>query len=63
MNRLLLFILSLSSLFLSVLNKPDRKPTTEQLINQWKPRDFYLVYQYYFDEDLIKLRQEIQEFP
>jgi len=63
MNRILLFVFILFVLFLSVLNKQDRKPTTEELINQWKPRDFYLVYQYYFDEDLLKLRQEIQEFP
>lgn len=63
MNKLMLLVLTLSVLFLSVLNNQDRKPTTKELINQWKPRDFYLVYQYYFDEDLIKLRQEIQEFP
>jgi len=63
MNRTLLFVLLLSVLFLSILNKQDRKPTAQELINQWKLRDFYLVYQYYFDEDLIKLRQEIQEFP
>ena len=63
MNKIVLFVSILSVLFLSVLNNQDRKPTTEELINQWKPRDFYLVYQYYFDEDLIKLRQEIKEFP
>jgi len=56
-------IIILSVLLLSILNNQDRKPTTQELINQWKPRDFYLVYQYYFDEDLIKLRQEIKEFP
>ena len=53
----------LSLLLLSILNNQDPKPTAQELINQWKPRDFYLVYQYYFDEDLIKLRQEIKEFP
>ena len=63
MNRILLFVSLLSVLFLSVLNKQDRKPTVQELINQWTPRDFYLIYQYYFDEDLLKLRQEIQEFP
>jgi len=56
-------IIILSLLLLSILNNQDRKPTAQELINQWKPRDFYLVYQYYFDEDLIKLRQEIKEFP
>lgn len=31
------------------------KPTT--------PRDFYLMYKYYFDPELQKLKQEIQEYP
>jgi hypothetical protein len=51
----------LSVLFLSALNKQDRKPTTEELINQCKLRDFYLVYQYYFDEDILKLRKEFEK--
>jgi len=63
MNKLVLFVFILFALFLSTLNKQERKPTKQELINQWKLRDFYLVYQYYFDEDLIKLRQEIKEIP
>jgi hypothetical protein len=39
---------------------PRKELTDEDKVKQWKPRDFYLVYQYYFDEDLIKLREEIQ---
>ena len=61
MNRILLFVSLLSVLFLSVLNKQDRKPTVQELINQWKPRDFYLVYQFYFDEDILKLRKELDK--
>lgn len=61
MNKLILFVFILSVLFLSVLNKQDRKPTTEELINPWKLRDFYLVYQYYFDEDILKLRKEFEK--
>jgi hypothetical protein len=53
----------LSVLFLSILNKQDRKPTKQELINQWKLRDFYLVYQYYFDEDILKLRKELDNDP
>lgn len=56
MNRILLFVS-----FLSILNTQGRKPTTEELINQWKLRDFYLVYQYYFDEDILKLRKELDK--
>jgi len=60
MNRILLFVSLLSVLFLPILNKQDRKPTKQELINQWKLRDFYLVYQYYFDEDILKLRKELE---
>ena len=40
---------------------PRKELTEEQKIKAWKPRDFYLVYQYYFDKDLIELRKEINE--
>jgi hypothetical protein len=40
---------------------PRKELTEEQKIKAWKPRDFYLVYQYYFDQDLIELRKEINE--
>ena len=63
MNKLLLLVPIIPVLLLSVLNQQDRKPTTEELINQWKPRDFYLVYQYYFDEDILKLRKELDNDP
>lgn len=60
MTRLIIIALVFGLFFaLPVANKPTKK----ELIQQLKLRDFYLVYQYYFDEDLIKLRQEIQEFP
>jgi len=57
---LIMTIAIASLLFLSILKKQDRKPTKEQLKNQWKLRDFYLVYQYYFDEDILKLRKELE---
>jgi len=60
MNKLVLLVLIVYILFLSSLNKKDYKPTKEQLKNQWKLRDFYLVYQYYFDEDILKLRKELE---
>ena len=40
---------------------PRKELTEEQKIKAWKPRDFYLVYKYYFDQDLIELRKEINE--
>jgi len=60
MNKIVFFVLMLSLLFLSILNKKHCKPTKKELIRQWKLRDFYLVYQYYFDEDILKLRQELE---
>ena len=40
---------------------PRKELTEEEKVKAWKPRDFYLVYQYYFDQDLIQLRKEIDE--
>lgn len=51
----LCFISIIITLFL-----PRKELTEEQKVKQWKPRDFYLVYQYYFDSDLVKLRKEIE---
>jgi len=39
---------------------PRKELTEKQKVKAWKPRDFYLVYQYYFNSDLIKLRKEIE---
>ena len=39
---------------------PRKELTEQNKVKQWKPRDFYLVYQYYFNSDLIKLRKEIE---
>ena len=60
MNKLVLLVFITSVIFLSVLKTKDYKPTKEQLKNQWKLRDFYLVYQYYFDKDILKLRKELE---
>ena len=62
MNKLVLLVFITSVIFLSVLvlKTRDYEPTKEKLKNQWKLRDFYLVYQYYFDEDILKLRKELE---
>ena len=39
---------------------PRKEPTVQEQVNQLKLKDFYLVYQYYFDPNLIKLRKEIE---
>ena len=39
---------------------PIKELTEEEKVKAWKPRDFYIVYQYYFDSDLIRLRKEIE---
>lgn len=45
---------------MTLLFLPKRELTVEEKAKAWKPRDFYLVYQYYFNSDLIKLRKEIE---
>lgn len=52
---ILIFIGIITLLFL-----PRKELTEKQKVKAWKPRDFYLVYQYYFNSDLIKLRKEIE---
>jgi len=43
-----------------LLSLPRKELTAKEQINQLKLRDFYLVYQYYFDPHLIELRKEIE---
>jgi len=43
-----------------LLSLPRKELTAQEQVSQLKLRDFYLVYQYYFDPDLIKLRKEIE---
>jgi len=45
---------------MTLLFLPKRELTVKEQVKAWKPRDFYLVYQYYFDADLIQLRKEIE---
>ena len=32
----------------------------KNLVSEWKPRDFYLIYQMWTDKDLIELRKQIE---
>ena len=45
---------------MTLLFLPKRELTVKEKVNTLKLRDFYLVYQYYFDSDLIQLRKEIE---
>lgn len=45
---------------LILLLLPRRELTVQEKVNALKPRDFYLVYQYYFDPEIIRLRKEIE---
>ena len=55
-------ILSVVVILLCVfyLNNQDTKIKQEDLVKQWKPRDFYLVYKMWTDKDLIELRKQIE---
>ena len=45
---------------MTLLLLPKKKLTVKEQVNQLKLKDFYLVYQYYFDQNLIELRKEIE---
>ena len=58
-------------LCLSYLSNQDTKTKQEDLVkkskpkkfvnDEWKPIDFYLIYQMWTDKDLIELRKQIEE--
>mgnify|MGYP003140106358 CR=1 FL=1 len=60
-NRIILIAIIAFIGIMILLFLPRKELTEEEKIKAWKPRDFYLVYKYYFDQDLIKLRKEIDE--
>jgi hypothetical protein len=41
---------------------PKKELTEKERVKTWKLKDFYLVYQYHFDSDLIELRKEIEYY-
>tara|TARA_Y100000385_G_scaffold215915_1_gene224787 strand:+ start:474 stop:683 length:210 start_codon:yes stop_codon:yes gene_type:complete len=43
------------------LSNQDTKIKQEDLVKQWKPRDFYLVYKMWTDKDLIELKKQIEK--
>lgn len=64
-------VLCLTIMLLSLfyLNNQDTKIKQENLVKQskpkkfvqeWKPIDFYLIYQMWTDKDLIELRKQIE---
>ena len=60
-NRIILIAIIAFIGIMILLFLPRKELTEEEKIKAWKPGDFYLVYKYYFDQDLIKLRKEIDE--
>lgn len=55
------FYIVVMLLCLLCLNNQDIKIKKEDLVKQWKPRDFYLIYQMWTDKDLIKLKKQIEK--
>jgi len=37
-----------------------KKSKPKNFVNEWKPIDFYLIYQMWTDKDLIELRKQIE---
>lgn len=40
---------------------PQRELTDEEKVRQWKPRDFYHIYQMWTDKELIELKEQIEQ--
>ena len=39
---------------------PRKELTEQDKVKQWKPRDFYYIYQMWTDKDLIELKEKIE---
>tara|TARA_Y100000389_G_C17062880_1_gene318216 strand:+ start:322 stop:555 length:234 start_codon:yes stop_codon:yes gene_type:complete len=61
MNKMILSLAILAFISIIILLcLPKKELTEEQKVKAWRPRDFYLVYQYYFNPNFIELRKEIE---
>tara|TARA_R100000278_G_C5456648_1_gene159342 strand:+ start:157 stop:354 length:198 start_codon:yes stop_codon:yes gene_type:complete len=58
--RIVVFLILCFIGMLVLLLLPKREFSDLEKTKMWKPRDFYLVYQYYFDADILELRKEYE---
>jgi len=54
-----LAILSLIGIMI-LLFLPKKELTDQDKVKQWKPRDFYYIYQMWTNKDLIELKEKIE---
>jgi preprotein translocase subunit SecG len=60
-NKITIVVAILCFIGIIVLLLLPRKELTEQdKVKQWKPRDFYYIYQMWTDKDLIELKEKIE---
>ena len=45
---------------LILLLLPRKELTEQDKVKQWRPRDFYYIYQMWTDRDLIELKEKIE---
>ena len=61
MNKTTIWIAILCFICIMILLLLPKKELTDQdKVKQWKPRDFYLIYQMWTDKDLIELKEKIE---
>lgn len=61
-NKTTIFVAILTFIGIMILLLlPAREPTEQEKVKQWKPRDFYYIYQMWTNRDLAELRREIYE--
>ena len=58
--RIIVFLILCFIGMLVLLLLPKREFSDLEKTKMLKPRDFYLVYQYYFDADILELRKEYE---
>ena len=61
MNKITLALVIFCFIGILILLLLPRKELTEQdKVKQWRPRDFYYIYQMWTDRDLIELKEKIE---
>jgi|21_taG_2_1085346.scaffolds.fasta_scaffold16089_4 hypothetical protein len=58
-NIILLAILAFIGIMILLL-LPRKELTNQDKVKQWKPRDFYYIYQMWTNKDLIELKEKIE---
>lgn len=59
-DKIILLVILVFIGIMTVLPLTKKELTDQDKIKQWKPRDFYYIYQMWTDKDFIELKEKIE---